>query len=629
MAMRQETVRLLISDDVGIGKTIEAGMIATELLALGEARAMTVLCSPALAEQWRSELREKFGLEAELVLSSTVRRLERGLIGDESIFQRYPVTVVSTDFIKSDRRRHEFIRTCPELVIIDEVHTAVAGGGPGGRARHQRYELVKALAADLSRHLILMSATPHSGDEEAFRNLLGLLDPRLGTVDLERTEGRSLLAQHFVQRRRADIRKYLDEETPFPQDRETREQPYVLSKTYRAVFEDVLDYARGSVRTEGSAAEKRVSYWSALALLRALASSPHAAVQTLSTRAARVATVEEADLIGRSVVLDQADDEATEAADATPAADDTEQGSGEQRRLRALLKSAQALEAKDDAKLTVLTAQVKELLKAGFQPIVFCRFIDTAEYVGVQLEKALRGATVAVVTGTLPPEERTARIAELGEVEGSRVLVATDCLSEGVNLQEQFQAVVHYDLAWNPTRHEQREGRVDRFGQKAKKVRAITIFGSDNQIDGLVLDVLLRKHEAIRKATGVSVPVPNSNQAVVEALMEGLLLRGHDSVQESLDLGLDAKAAELAREWESAAQRERQSQTKYAQHAIHPEEVAREVEAMRAGVGTRADVTAFVESSLRAFGATVRPTDGGFTATLATLPVGLRDALAT
>lgn len=236
MAMRQETVRLLISDDVGIGKTIEAGMIATELLALGEARAMTVLCSPALAEQWRSELREKFGLEAELVLSSTVRRLERGLIGDETIFQRYPVTVVSTDFIKSDRRRHEFIRTCPDLVVIDEVHTAVAGGGPGGRARHQRYELVKALAEDPARHLILMSATPHSGDEEAFRNLLGLLHPRLATVDLERTEGRSLLAQHFVQRRRADIRKYLDEETPFPQDRETREQPYVLSKTYRAVF---------------------------------------------------------------------------------------------------------------------------------------------------------------------------------------------------------------------------------------------------------------------------------------------------------------------------------------------------------------------------------------------------------
>lgn len=628
MALRQESVRLLIADDVGIGKTIEAALIATELLALGEARAMTVLCSPALAEQWRGELREKFGLEAELVLPSTVRRLERDRIGSESIFERHPITVVSTDFIKSDRRRFEFLRTCPDLVIVDEVHTCVSDGGPGGKARTQRYDLVRDLANDTSRHLILVSATPHSGKEEAFRNLLGLLDKDLATIDLEQSAGRELLAKHFVQRRRADIRKFLDEETPFPKDRETKEQPYQLSAAYKALFDAVLDYARGSVRTEGSAVQKRVSYWSALALLRAMASSPRAAVQTLNTRSARVDSAEEADAIGRAVVLDLADDEATESADATPGADISESGSKEQRLLREFLKVAKTLEGKPDAKLAKLTSVVKQLLAEGFQPIVFCRFIDTAEYVAEQLDKALgRNTTVIAVTGTLPPEERTARITDLGAVDGNRVLVATDCLSEGVNLQEQFQAVVHYDLAWNPTRHEQREGRVDRFGQRADKVRAVTLFGSDNQIDGLVLDVLLRKHEAIRKATGVSVPVPDSNQAVVEALMEGLLLRGADSVQEAFDLGLDAKANELAREWESAAEREKQSQTKYAQHAIHPEDVAAELEEIRAGIGTHGDVKAFVESAMRSLNATVKRIDRGFTSTLNTLPVGLLDAM--
>ena len=103
--------------------------------------------------------------------------------------------------------------------------------------------------------------------------------------------------------------------------------------------------------------------------------------------------------------------------------------------------------------------------------------------------------------------------------------MATDCLSEGVNLQEHFQAVVHYDLAWNPTRHEQREGRVDRFGQRYREVRAVTIYGADNGIDGIVLDVLLRKHEQIRKALGISVPVPDRSDDVVEAILEGLLLR--------------------------------------------------------------------------------------------------------
>lgn len=149
-----------------------------------------MLCSPALAEQWQSELREKFGLEAELVLSSTVRRLERGRIGSESIFERYPITVVSTDFIKSSRRRHEFLRTCPDMVIVDEVHTCVVAAGQGGSGRTQRYELMRELAKDQRRHMILASATPHSGNEEAFRNLLRLLDPALEMVDLEQRWGR-------------------------------------------------------------------------------------------------------------------------------------------------------------------------------------------------------------------------------------------------------------------------------------------------------------------------------------------------------------------------------------------------------------------------------------------------------
>lgn len=626
MALRQETARILIADDVGIGKTIEAGLIAAELLAVGDARGMTVLCSPALAEQWRTELREKFGLDAELVLPSTVHRLERSLLGGESIFERYPITVVSTDFIKSDRRRHEFLRTCPDLVIVDEAHTAVTAEGQGGHGRTQRYELVRALADDADRHLILVSATPHSGKEDAFRNLVGLLHSELATVDLQQSKGRELLARHFVQRRRADIRKYLDEETPFPRDRETKEVAYTLGVQYKELFDAVLDYARSSVRTEGSAVQKRVSYWSALALLRALASSPRAAAQTLASRAASVETSEEADVIGRSVVLDQADD-GSEVADATPAADATDQGSTDQRRLREFRKLASELEGKPDAKLQKLVTVLKELLKDGFQPIVFCRFIDTAEYVAQHLAKALRKTEIAVVTGTLPPEERAARIEELAEVDGDRVLVATDCLSEGVNLQEQFQAIVHYDLAWNPTRHEQREGRVDRFGQLASSVRAVTLFGSDNQIDGLVLDVLLRKHEAIRRATGVSVPVPDNNQAVVEALMEGLLLRGQDSLQETLDLGLDVRAAALTKEWESAAERERQSQTKYAQNAIHPEEVAREVDAIRNGIGTHASVRDFVATAMRSFNSTVKSDEDGMSATLNTLPTGLRDAL--
>ena len=111
---------------------------------------------------------------------------------------------------------------------------------------------------------------------------------------------------------------------------------------------------------------------------------------------------------------------------------------------------------------------------------------------------------------------------ELGKAK-QHILVATDCLSEGINLQEHFNAVIHYDLAWNPTRHEQREGRVDRYGQPSDTIRVLSYYGKDNQIDGIVLDVLLRKHRKIRDSLGVSVPMPVDSTNIMEAWMVGLL----------------------------------------------------------------------------------------------------------
>jgi superfamily II DNA or RNA helicase len=636
MALRMETVRLLIADDVGIGKTIEASLIASELLAQGDARGFAVLCSPALAEQWQSELFTKFGIDAELVLTSTVKRLERGLPFGQSLFERYPHVVVSTDFIKSPRRRDDFVRGCPDLVIVDEAHTCVAdGSGTDRRGRTLRYELMQRLANDKSRHLILVTATPHSGREEGFRNLIGLLDDTFAEVDLDQAEERGRLAENFVQRRRSDIRVFLDEETPFPKDRLTKEVPYRLSAEYVRVFDRVIGYARESVEdVERGGVRQRVRWWSALALLRALASSPRAAAQTLRTRAssAGALTPEEADEVGRAAVLDQTDDESIESIDATLGADpesDTATESPVRRRLLELARAAERLEGNPDEKLKSVTAEVKGLLADGYDPIVFCRFIATAEYVADHFARELRGrADVAAVTGSLPPAERQARIARMVEGSTRRVLVATDCLSEGVNLQDGFQAVVHYDLSWNPTRHEQREGRVDRFGQRYETVRAVTIYGVDNRIDGIVLDVLLRKHNEIRRVTGVSVPVPDSSNPVMEAVLEGLLLRrGEDAEQLILEgVGTEQRDA-LHAEWDSAAARERRSQTRYAQAGIHPDEVATEVAEIRASLGTRAEVASFARVAMTDLGATVVDSHSGFTSTTTTLPLSLRDAL--
>ncbi|MEU6624832.1 DEAD/DEAH box helicase [Streptomyces litmocidini] len=661
MALRQRTVRLLISDDVGIGKTVEAGLIAKELLAQGEATRLAVLCSPALAEQWQSELREKFGIDAELVLASTVSRLERGLELGQSLFDKHPYTIISTDFIKSTRHREDFVKHCPDLVIVDEAHSCVAAddanGGTSSAANQLRYELLRRVSAAPDRHLLLLTATPHSGKESAFRNLLGLVRPELATLDLESPAGRAKLAEHFVARKRADVREYLTKEdgladdslaerTAFPSDRWTKDEPYKLTPAYRALLDDAIAYARDRVAAAGEQGkrEARIAWWSVIALLRSMVSSPAAAAQTLKTRSesATARTAQEADALGSPVASDSAENDRLEGMDVAPGAAESEEAGA---RLLDLSRRAAALVGPaEDAKLKALTRHLKSLIADGYHPIVFCRYIPTAEYLATQLEGKLGKKTkIAAVTGTLSPQQRLERIEQLAAEAAAeeaddpavrRVLIATDCLSEGVNLQHHFDAVVHYDLAWNPTRHDQREGRVDRYGQKRDQVRVITMYGEDNGIDGKVLEVLFKKHRQIMKDLGISVSVPDETASgVTDAVVEWLLLHGRQGSQESLfDLdGHQESFDRIEREWNSAAEREKTSRSKYAQRAIHPEEVAREVAAVRAALGGAEEVRGFALEALRDLDALVRdPRDGSgdFTAQVGGTPAGLRDALA-
>ncbi len=620
LALQLDPVRLLIADDVGIGKTVEAGLIAREMLDRGEISRMSVLCPPHLAHQWVEELRRRFHIEAVPVLSSTARQLETNSHrrASESIFEFYPFTVVSLDYIKTPEHSETFLAHCPELVIVDEAHTcAWVGSG----VRQQRHKLLTRLAQSATRHIVLVSATPHSGDADAFRSLLSLLSPDFAQYpdDLSgphHADKRRELARHLVQRRRADIEHYLNSDTPFPKrepDDESAYISYTLSPEYKKVFERVLAYAKETVRDKsGSKFHQRVRWWAALGLLRALASSPEAAAATLLARARNMSamTVEEADQVGRRGVFDLVEDDAAEAADLAPGAQVSEDDEGNNeniRRLKDMAKAAQKLAGADDLKLQEATKQVRALLNSGFSPILFCRFINTAAYVAEHLKTKLKGVEVVAVTGLMSPDDRKAAVEELAEAtqEGTRrVLVATDCLSEGINLQGYFDAVLHYDLPWNPTRLEQREGRVDRFGQPSKVVRALTLYGKDNQIDGIVLDVLLRKHRQIRKALGVSVPVPASSDAVVEAIFDGLLLRGKNVSTEQLSLFEDLieKRDIFQNQWDVVAEREKRSRTVYAHESIKPEVVKQEVDAMRHALGGATEVESFVRDALQTVG---------------------------
>lgn len=642
LALKLDPIRLLIADDVGIGKTIEAAVIARELLDRGEIRRLAVLCPPHLAEQWQQELAQKFHIEAELVLSSTIQRLERDLPVGVSVFDRYRFTIVSTDFIKTARRADDFVLKCPEFVIVDEAHGCTLAGGVG-RGRQQRFELLRRIAEDKARHLLLVTATPHSGNEDAFRSLLSLLDKEFANLptDLDRAgrEGiRRKLARHLVQRRRVDIRHYLESDTSFP-ERKDKEAHYSFSPEYRTLFNEILAFARDYVSEEdGGQRRRRVRYWSALALLRCVSSSPAAAAATLRSRAAvDQAADEEVDEVGRRTVLDQDEADDTVALDFSPGSETENGGDSTRRKLLEFARRAEAISPEADHKLQQAIREIKALLKDGFQPVVFCRFVDTADYMAKQLRDAVPAKVrVESVTGLLPPAEREKRIAALVGEPGEFVLVCTDCLSEGINLQEHFNAVLHYDLAWNPTRHEQREGRVDRFGQEKEEVRVVTYYGTDNPIDGVILDVLIRKHKSIKTALGVTVAVPGSSERIAEALFEGALFREKaraGSAQMALAFieDLEPRKQVLHTEWQTACDREeanRKTTSRFAQQTLSPEAVGAELQRVRAAIGRSEDVTVFFQAVLQAAAVPVQRNGKAVTVHLSNeVPRALRQAI--
>ena len=618
MALRQNPVRLLIADDVGVGKTIEAAMIARETLDRGAARRIGVLCAPHLCEQWADELETKFGISAAVVQSSTVRRLERGLPrADISIYRHYRHLVMSVDFVKAERRKAAFLADAPDFIIIDEAHTAARPGGAGGAA-HQRYELARELSKDRARHLVLATATPHSGVEEGFRSLLGLLDESLD-VPIEREPSRRKMVPLFVQRRRADIEKWLGEETPFPQ-REGIEVAYRMSPEYFRLYESALRYCREFVSVEGKR-RQRVRYWAALSILRSVLSSPAAALAALENRKRKTQNGGDEARAGESAfrdeALDSSDDEQPPDYAPTAALNDPDAAleDSDVRRLDSFLKRASALKGPErDAKLAAAARAARELIDDGFSPIIFCRFINTANYVAEQLGEILGkdkpSLRVRAVTGSDGGSEQRAEIVRDLAKEPLKILVATDCLSEGINLQDHYDAVVHYDLPWNPNRLEQREGRVDRFGQKKRVVKTALLYGEDNHMDLVILDVLIRKAKTIRRRLGTSVPVPMESEHVIDALISDVLNRRRDDARQ-LTLGIGSPEVNRLHEaWDRRADAESRTRTHFAQRGIRPGEIARELREMEPALGGAKDVRRFIANAIQRFNGELRAAAG-------------------
>ena len=641
MALKQNPVRLLIADDVGIGKTIEAGLIVKELLERGEITKFIVLCPPHLVEQWVTELKEHFNIDAVGITTRSIKSLEKEVPPTMMFFDHYPASVISLDYIKADDHAEWFKSHSGSdaMIVVDEAHTCCVGGG-----KQLRFNLLKNLAQDKKRNMLLLTATPHSGDENAFSNLISLLDTKFGSLNsLEEAKDdlRKDLADHLVQRRRKDIVNYPGK-TAFP-ERQVKEVTYELTGKWGDFFDEVRKYcvklAETSEKEKGY--KGRMMWYATLALLRCISSSPAAARSALTKRLGNTDTPDQQnlDLLEQSITdtYDGIGDELNEDEQMM------EVSLEESSELQNLIEKANSLSGKkDDPKLECLINHITEMYekqeKKGdvYRPVIFCKYIATAHYVKEELEKEFPNSAVSFVTGEYTSDQRQDIVEEL-QKNDNPILVATDCLSEGINLQEGFNAVIHYDLAWNPTRHEQREGRVDRFGQKCSHVWCSMLYGSDNPVDGFIFNVILRKARTIKESLGVLVPVPEDDANVRVAIVKAALLKDHVSKNDNEltlfdgysdeELGIVVKKVET--KWNNLLEKEKANRTVFAQRAIHPETVAPEWEKTKKALGDSKDVERFfTEASRRLNVGLEAQSEDSYILNVTTLPEELKKQIA-
>ena len=501
-ALATNPVRLLFADEVGLGKTIEAGLVLTELKARGRARRILVVAPKGVQLQWISELEQLFGEQFVLVGAG-------GIPVDAGInpWTTFDQVVCSLDSIKPLRARSgwtpERVRAFNEerfaavvgagwhLVIIDEAHHV--SGSSEDVARHR---LAVELAAS-TPHLLLLSATPHSGKSDSFARLLGLIDDRFAHgLPLNRGTVAPLVV-------RCDKRSTTDARgRPLFQPRTTRLRvvPYGARAIEQQLYEAVTEYVRHGYQR--AKVEKRPAVGFLVLLMQRLASSSTAAVLS-ALRRRHGAIVEQGTQLqlfpDRAEEWNDLDGEEQVKAfqDALGAA-----WGNELSEVELLIDLAQRAEATGmDAKARDLLVLLDELAVSESDPslkaVIFTEFTQTQQMLLELLDSAGIGAVA--INGSLGIHERA--IVQTEFRDSARLLVSTDAGGEGVNLQF-AHVVINYDLPWSPSKIEQRIGRVDRIGQTSP-VKAVNL-AMEQSIDARVLDVLETKLEIIRAELGAN-----------------------------------------------------------------------------------------------------------------------------
>jgi superfamily II DNA or RNA helicase len=511
-------LRFLLADDPGAGKTIMAGLYIKELVLRGDVRRCMVVAPGGLVEQWQDELFAKFGLRFEQFGNHLV---EAGY--DANVFEAHPLLIARMDQLA---RNADLLKQLEEsqwdLVVVDEAHRMGAHYFGGKLEKTKRFQLGELLG-EVARHLLLMTATPHSGKEEDFQLFLTLLDK-------DRFEGRSRVRVDTSDVMRRMVKEdllTLEGRRLFP-ERIAETVPYELTATELDLYDRVTHYVRtGMNRAAKLDDQRRNTVGFALTVLqRRLASSPEAIYKSIQRRSQRLertkqdmlegayrfqgSSVDVEDLEGDEYPAEQRESIETDLVDAATASRTVAELDIERAELVELAEAARRVrDSGTDRKWVELQAILRDnaiTVDTRGVPrklIVFTEHRDTLTYLTARIA-ALLGDTEAVVAihGGVARHERRRITEEFTKNPACQVLIATDAAGEGLNLQA-AHLVVNYDLPWNPNRIEQRFGRVHRIGQE--EVCRLWNLVADNTREGEVFLQLLAKVDEQRKAYGGKV----------------------------------------------------------------------------------------------------------------------------
>lgn len=550
-------LRFILADDPGAGKTIMTGLLLKELMIRGDVKRCLIVSPGSLSEQWQDELYSKFHLRFDILTND---RFESAVSGN--IFAEANLAIVRLDKLARNEVLQEKLRATEwDLIVVDEAHKLSATVW-GGEIKYTKRFLLGRLLSDITRHFLLLTATPHNGKEEDFHLFMSLIDP-------ERFEGAARSSSQSIDV--SDVMRRLVKEdllkfdgTPLFPERRAYTVNYDLSPREARLYHEVTEYVQEEFnRADQLSNDHKSTVGFALTILqRRLASSPEAIYQSLRRRRERLEHRLNEERLGRraeeyhssiryDVDYDDDDYSSSELEQEEENVADQASASRTIKELEAEIQTLKHLEqlanevriSGDDRKWDELSKLLQDnecMFTADGQReklIIFTEHRDTLRYLAEKIS-SLFGSEESVVTihGGMLRDERRKVEERFKQDKQVRILIATDAAGEGINLQR-AHLMINYDLPWNPNRLEQRFGRIHRIGQT--EVCHLWNLVSQETREGMVFQCLFTKLEEERAALGGKVfdilgDVTFDNKPLRELLIEAIRYGNDPEVRQRL-----------------------------------------------------------------------------------------------